>query len=168
MIHLTRTLVRRWLDALLHIDDTPRRTAAAYALGVFCGFSPFLGLHTALGVALAFLFNLNRVAVILGVYSNLPWIIAPFYTGATMLGAALLRANLAADFGDRIVQLFELSVFHAEFWHRLQALISPLYGPFFLGSTLGAILLAAAAYPAALAFVRSRRKVAALLHKEKG
>ena len=28
MIHLTRGLIRRWLDALLHIDDTPERTAA--------------------------------------------------------------------------------------------------------------------------------------------
>jgi uncharacterized protein (DUF2062 family) len=41
MIHLTKTLVRRWLDALLHVHDTPERTAAAFALGVFLGFSPF-------------------------------------------------------------------------------------------------------------------------------
>ena len=86
MIHLTRALVRRWLDTLLHIDDTPERTAAAFALGVFFGFSPFLGLHTLLGIAFAFLLNLNRVAVLLGVYSNLPWIIAPYYAFATMVG----------------------------------------------------------------------------------
>ncbi len=48
---------RRWLEQLLHTHDTPRRTAAAYALGVFFGFSPFLGLHTILGVALAFMLN---------------------------------------------------------------------------------------------------------------
>ena len=166
MIHLTRTLVRRWLDALLHIDDTPRRTAAAYALGVFCGFSPFLGLHTALGVGFAFLLNLNRVAVVLGVYSNLPWIIAPYYTGATMIGAGLLGVRLAPDFGDQVVQLFELSVLHGEFWRQLEGLMRPLYGPFFVGSLLGSILLALLAYPAALAFVTSRRKVAALLHKD--
>ena len=83
MIHLTRALVRRWLDALLHIEDTPQRTAAAFALGVFFGFSPFLGLHTLLGILFAFLLNLNRVAVLLGVYSNLPWIIAPYYAFAT-------------------------------------------------------------------------------------
>src|SRR5207248_11671647 len=59
------------LPILLHIDYTPKRTAAAFALGVFFGFSPFLGLHTLLGVAFAFLLNLNRVAVLLGVYSNL-------------------------------------------------------------------------------------------------
>ena len=66
---------RRWLDQLLHTHDTPERTAAAYAVGVFFGFSPFLGLHTLLGLVVAFTFNLNRVAVLLGVYSNLPWIL---------------------------------------------------------------------------------------------
>jgi len=41
MIHLTRSLIRRWLDRLLHIDDTPERTAAAFALGVFSAFLRF-------------------------------------------------------------------------------------------------------------------------------
>ena len=88
MIRFTREAVRRWLDALLHIADTPRRTAAAYALGVFFGFSPLLGLHTVLALACAFVLSLNRVAVLLGVYSNLPWIIGPWYAGTTALGGA--------------------------------------------------------------------------------
>ena len=94
MIHLTRGLIRRWLDALLHIDDTPERTAAAFALGVFFGFSPFLGFHTLLGIVFAFFLNMNRVAVLLGVYSNLPWILGPYYAVTTMLGARIT--------GDRI------------------------------------------------------------------
>ena len=89
MIHLTRALVRRWLGALLHIDDTPERTAAAFAFGVFFGFSPFLGLHTLLGIVFAFLLNLNRVAVLLGVYSNLPWFLGPYYALVTVLGARI-------------------------------------------------------------------------------
>src|SRR4029450_3423458 len=62
MIHVTRAIVRRWLDTLLHIQDTPERTAAAFALGVFFGFSPFLGLHTVLGILFAFLVTVHRVA----------------------------------------------------------------------------------------------------------
>ena len=95
MIHLTRSLVRRWLNTLLHIQDTPERTAAAFALGVFLGFSPFLGFHTLLGIALGFLLNLNRVAVLLGVYSNLPWIVAPYYAFATMVVGAALTTMVA-------------------------------------------------------------------------
>ena len=79
MTPLTGGIVRRWLDTLLHIEDTPERTAAAFALGVFFGFSPFLGLHTVLGIIFAFLLNVNRVAVLLGIYSNLPWIIGAYY-----------------------------------------------------------------------------------------
>src|SRR6266852_3422347 len=108
MIHLTKALVRRWLDALLHVDDTPERTAAAFALGVFFGFSPFLGFHTVLAIAIAFLLNLNRVAVLLGVYSNLPWIIAPYYAFVTMaVGAPLTRHKIPPGFKSQIKALFD-------------------------------------------------------------
>ena len=153
--------MRRWLDALLHIDDTPQRTAAAYALGVFFGFSPFLGLHTALAIACAFAFNLNRVAVLLGVYSNLPWIIVAYYAGATMFGAVLTSVRLPPDFRDRLTALFELSVFHSTFWEQLAVLLRPLLLPYAVGSLIGATVLALAAYPLALGFVARRRRAAA-------
>src|SRR5262252_4346631 len=86
--------MRHWLDQMLHTHDTPERTAAAFALGVFFGFSPLLGFHTVLGLLFAFALNLNRVAVLLGIYSNLPWILPAYYTLATMLGAALLRVKV--------------------------------------------------------------------------
>jgi uncharacterized protein len=158
MIHLTRALVRRWLEALLHIDDTPHRTAAAYALGVFFGFSPFLGLHTVLGLALAFILNLNRVAVLLGVYSNLPWIIVPYYVFTTMAGAIITGADLPADFRDRLEELFTVSIRDGDFWQHLWTLLWPLLWPYTLGSSLGALVLAGLAYRLALAFLVRRRR----------
>jgi uncharacterized protein (DUF2062 family) len=163
MIHLTRTLVRRCLESLLHIHDTPERTAAAFALGVFIGFSPLLGLHTIIGIALAFLLNLNRVAVLLGVYANLPWIIAGYYAFTTMIGAAITRTRLPPGFSSRLSELFESSLQTRHFWEQLGALLRPLLWPYVVGSTLGAAVLAAIAYPVALAFViRSRRRIAIL------
>jgi uncharacterized protein len=159
MIHLTRTLVRRWLDSLLHIDDTPERTAAAFALGVFFGFSPLLGLHTILGLSFAFLLNLNRVAVLLGVYSNLPWIIAPYYLLATTVGTFVTHDRVPPGFDHQMVSLFELSVFSAQFWRELVVIMRPLLWPYAVGSTIGALVIALVAYPAALAFVKSRRRI---------
>ena len=160
MIHLTRALVRRWLDALLHIDDTPERTAAAFALGVWFGFSPLLGLHTILSVAVAFLLNLNRVAVLLGVYSNLPWIIGPYYAFATMaVGAPITRHRIPPGFKAQVAALFEQSIYQREFWQHLFTLLKPWIWPYTVGSTLGAVVLAAVAYPVALAFVTSRRRI---------
>jgi uncharacterized protein len=158
MIAATRALARRWLDALLHVNDTPERTAAAFALGVFLGFSPFLGLHTIVAVVLAFLLNLNRVSVLLGVYSNLPWVIAPYYAFATMMGAAILRVTPPTDLQERLVELFDVSIAKAAFWHELVRLLRPLLWPYTLGSLIGAALLAALAYRVALEFVIRRRR----------
>ena len=168
MIHLTRAIVRRWLGALLHIADTPERTAAAFALGVFFGFSPFLGLHTLLGIAFAFLLNLNRVAVLIGVYSNLPWIIAPYYAFATMaVGAPITRHKIPPGFKSQIAALFQLSLFQGEFWHRLMVILRPWVWPYTVGSMIGAVVLSALAYPLALAFVTSRRRIHDMLHHQK-
>jgi uncharacterized protein (DUF2062 family) len=167
MIHLTRDLVRRWLDSLLHIDDTPERTAAAFALGVFFGFSPFIGLHTLLGVAFAFLLNMNRVAVLLGVYSNLPWFLGPYYAIATMVGAQITRHRIPRGFRVQLRSLFELSMFHSDFWRQLITVMKPLLWPYTVGSLIAATLLAAAAYQVALAFIMSRRRLTDILHHHK-
>jgi uncharacterized protein (DUF2062 family) len=159
MIHLTRGLVRRWLDVLLHIQDSPERTAAAFALGVFFGFSPFLGLHTLLGIIAAFLLNMNRVAVLMGVYSNLPWFLAPYYAIATMVGSELTGTRPPHDFRLQLGRLFELSLLHEDFWRRLMIVMKPLLWPYTVGSILCAMVLAAAAYHLALAFVTSRRRI---------
>jgi uncharacterized protein (DUF2062 family) len=164
MIHLTKQLVRRWLDALLHVDDTPERTAAAFALGVFFGFSPFLGFHTVLGIVVAFLLNLNRVAVLLGVYSDLPWFIAPYYAFVTMAAARITGHRLPPGFRSQVGELFDLSLFKGEFWHRLITILKPLVFPYAVGSFFGALILAAIAYPLALAFVTSRRRIHEMIH----
>lgn len=168
MIHASRALVRKWLEALLHIHDTPERTAAAFALGVFLGFSPPLGLHTLLALLLAFVLNLNRVAVIVGTYANLPWILAPYYTLATVLGGKLLGTAVPPHFAAHLHDLFRLSLFRGEFWYRLAVLLRPLLWPYVVGSTIGAALLAAVAYEASLAFVIAARRHAALHHHHKG
>ena len=167
MIRLPRALIRRWLDILLHIADTPERTAAAFALGVFFGFSPFLGLHTLLAVSCAFLLDLNRIAVLLGAYSNLPWFIGPYYAIATRAGTAITHHRIPPGFPAQLGALFELSLFQSEFWYSLYQLLRPLLLPYVVGSLIGAIVLAAVAYPLALAFVTSRRRIHEMLHHHK-
>jgi uncharacterized protein len=165
MIHLTKGILRRWLGTLLHVDDTPERTAAAFALGVFFGFSPFLGLHTVLGILFAFLLNFNRVAVLLGVYANLPWIIAPYYAFTTMVvGAPLTGYRIPPGFREQVRDLFELSVLGQDFWGRLVVILEPFIWPYTVGSLLGAVVMTCLAYPLALAFLTSRRRIGRLIH----
>ena len=147
---------RRWLDQLLHTHDTPRRTAAAYALGVFFGFSPFLGLHTVLGLAFAFALSLNRVAVLLGIYSNLPWILPAYYTLTTLAGAAILGVQVPPG----LLRDLTAAVADAS-WTDFRILaggLAPLAWAYLLGSTLGALILAGIAYRVALTMVLAHRK----------
>jgi uncharacterized protein (DUF2062 family) len=148
--------IRSWLEQLLHTHDTPRRTAAAYALGVFLAFSPMLGLHTVLGLALAFLLRLNRVAVVLGVYTNLPWLVPAYYTVATIGGAAILGVETPPGAVDRAMEAVS-----AASWGHLAGLaqaLAPLFWAYVLGSTAGALLFAAAAYRVSLAMILAHRK----------
>ena len=162
MVHFPR--VRRSLEQLLHTHDTPRRTAAAFALGVFFGFSPFLGLHTVLGLAFAFLFNLNRVAVILGVYSNLPWILPAYYTLATVAGAALLRVDVPPGLLDDLTRAVSEASW-TEF-RRVATTLTPLVWAYTVGSTAGALALAALAYRLSLTMILAHRRHRALHHTQ--
>ncbi|TAK12131.1 MAG: DUF2062 domain-containing protein [Acidobacteria bacterium] len=158
--HLTKSAIRRWAERLLHVHDSPERTARAFAIGVVIGFSPTLGLHTALGLVVAFTFNLNRVAVLLGLWVNLPWFIAPFYALATAFGAWILRARMPADFLPHLDAIWQTPGFWARF-EALGQLLRPLLPAYLLGSSILAAVLGIAAYVLSLWFLRARKALQA-------
>ncbi len=116
-----------------------------------------LGLHTVLGLALAFVFGLNRVAVVLGVYSNLPWVLPAYYTLATIAGAAVL----GVDVQPRALEEAMRAVSAAS-WGEFAGLarrLAPLMWAYTLGSTVGALLFAAVAYRVSLVMILAHRKL---------
>jgi uncharacterized protein len=137
------TSLRQRLDRLASSELDPRRTAAAIALGVFLSFSPFLGLQIVLGLALAFAFRLSRVAVLVGLCANLPWIMVPWYVLTTGAAAAVIGVSnaTAVDLDLSSVSLFDLA-----FLQRTGVMATGLLWPFLLGPTTGALVLAVAAY----------------------
>jgi hypothetical protein len=96
--------------------------------------------------------------VILGVYSNLPWFIAPYYTLTTVAAAEVLGVRLPPHFAHQLRVLFERSILTREFWAGLATLLSPLVWPFTLGSLVGSALLAGAAFVIARPFIEAGRK----------
>ena len=63
---------RRAIEYLSHrikrLPDSPHRIALGLSFGVFASFSPFFGLHFVLGALLAYVFNANIFASILGTF----------------------------------------------------------------------------------------------------
>jgi len=115
----------RCVQPLVAGADQPRRTAAAFAIGTFLSFSPFFGLQIAAGMAIAFALRINRAAMFVGLCTNLPWVMVPWYTLTTILGARMLGLTLPADLGGRLGALVEVPVYRAEFWTR--AAVTVLY-----------------------------------------
>ena len=138
--------IRSRLDRLSTTEGSPRRTAAALALGVFLSFSPFLGLQILIGIAAAFALRLSRVAVLLGLCANLPWIMLPWYALTTAGAAALIGPVADVNIRERLDALLSVPVYHPTFWGETSQLITAFFWPFVFGPTLGAGLMAIAAY----------------------
>jgi uncharacterized protein (DUF2062 family) len=140
--------LRHRLDQLAASDPDPVRTAAAIALGVFLSFSPFLGLQILIGLAAAVAFRLSRVAVLVGLCANLPWIMVPWYVGTTALAATLIgsASPVAMDVSLSLDRLLSVPVYDPAFWNRTGSVAATLFWPFLIGPTIGALVPAAAAY----------------------
>jgi uncharacterized protein (DUF2062 family) len=148
-----KNLVRR----LLHIEDAPERTALAYSIGIFLGFSPLLGLHTLLGLAIAFLFGLNRVAILLGVWTNTPWWIVPFYMMATWVGTRVTGFRIDWATLKEIFQLgMDQEFISSNFWGCITSQGSLLLS-FLIGSFIVSILFSIVAYPLSLKWIKFYR-----------
>jgi uncharacterized protein len=137
---------RRLVARLAALGDSPGRTAAAFALGVFLSFSPFLGLQIAIGMGAALALRLSKVAVFVGLNANLPWITIPWYVLTTGAAAAALGLAGVPDLADRLRQVFEEPLYRAAFWRRCVGLLGPYFWSFLIGPTAGAIVLGIAAY----------------------
>jgi len=76
--------------SIFHVKDSPHRIAMAFAIGVFMGISPFLGLHYIGAFFIAWLFKLNKLVAMVGVSVNNPWTIVPISTFCVWIGAKLM------------------------------------------------------------------------------
>lgn len=158
--------MREALQSLLHLKDPPHRTALAFATGVFIAFSPLLGLHTVMAIAIAFAFRLNRVAVIAGAWIN-AWALAPCYAFGTLLGALLLGVDARRldtidwDQADASVWSALASVLSGDWHHALAAFgstLRALFWPIVVGNTLLGSIAGLLAYALARRFLESRAK----------
>ncbi len=149
--------LKNLFEKLLYIEDTPERTALAYSIGIFLGFSPFLGFHTLAGLAIAFLFRMNRVAILLGVWSNTPWWIVPYYMIATWVGMWVV--GFWMDWAT-LKEIFQFGVhqgfMNSDFWNRLASQRGLLLS-FLVGSLILSTLLSFICYPLALKWIRFYR-----------
>ena len=146
--------VRRTVQILLHLQDTPHRPAVAFGLGLWLAFFPILGIHTGLALLIAFAFRLNRAALLVGVYFSNPWTVAPLYIAGTMLGCAVLGVPTEG------LEAIDWDLHGMAFYRALAASLRPYLWPFVLGNTVLGVLAGLIGY-LVLRFVLERKRAAA-------
>lgn len=75
---------------LASLEGSTDHISISFAIGVLIGFSPFMGLHTMIALALCFLTKLNKPSLLIGCFINMPWITVPYYTFSAWLGTLIL------------------------------------------------------------------------------
>jgi uncharacterized protein (DUF2062 family) len=145
--------LERWQSSvkqLLHLRDSPHRTALAFAVGAFIAFSPTYGLHTVSVFLCAWAFRLNVIALFAGAFLNNPWTLIPILGATLWTGFSLFGMPDAPPFS-----FADLSV------GGLYEQILPYAAPFFVGGFILSVAGALAAYPIAYWLIsryRARRK----------
>ena len=147
--------------SIFQIKEPPHRIALSFALGVFMGMSPLLGLHYIGGVLLAMLFRLNKLVAIIGISVNNPWTIVPISTFCVWIGAKLLGIKQVlpeVDWGSISLSSIVMQFTSLENLTNLIKELWPLLAAFFAGSFLICTIAAIVSYFIMLELVNKYRK----------
>ena len=140
--------LRSLLKQVLHLQESPQRTALAFAIGVFIGFSPVYGLHTVMVIVCAWALRLNLLALMAGAFLNNPWTVVPILGATYWVGALLLDRPDSPSFD-----------WHDVSFGAIYEQVMPYAVPFFLGGCVLSLLGAVIAYPLAYYFVTKYRQL---------
>ena len=138
------------LKQVLHLQESPQRTALAFAVGAGIAFCPLYGFHMVLVGLCTWAFKLNFVALLAGALINNPWTIVPvlgatYWTGAMLLGRADAPVFDWSELGFRAIY----------------DQIIPYAVPFVLGGIVLSLIAALVTYPVALYVIMKHRQRAA-------
>jgi len=142
---------------LLAIDDPPERTALAFSIGVFIAFSPFLGLHTIMATALAFLFRFNKIAIYTGTFVNNPFLtLVPIIIASYAIGAFILGRPLRIpDEGLELLQ--HPRILSGDYYRQVFVQSWGIVWPFSVGGMTLSVVCSLLAYPLTLRALRAYR-----------
>jgi uncharacterized protein (DUF2062 family) len=84
-------IVRRLYERFIRIRGAPREVALGFALGVFVGMTPTVGVQTPIAIFLAALFKWSKLAAAIGVWISNPVTVPIIYGVTYVIGAKLLN-----------------------------------------------------------------------------
>jgi len=144
---ISREAIRSKILEVLHLQETPKRTALAFSIGVFIAFSPTYGFHTLSALFCAWAFRLNFAALLLGNFINNPWTTVPILGGTMWTGFLIL--------GIPDTPIFSWNDLTTE---SLYETVLPFIWPFIIGACTLSVVGGLLSYPLVLLMVTRYRK----------
>lgn len=130
------------IRAILQLDDSAHSIALGTAIGLFIAWTPTVGIHMILVIALAVLLRANKVAGLIAVYISNPFTFVPMYWFEYKVGALAMHQKFTYEEMQAILN------YHGwdGFWAALWKLCVELAGPMWLGGLALAIIHAVPGY----------------------
>lgn len=87
------SLIRRVYERFIRIRGEPREVALGFALGIFVGMTPTIGVQTPIAIFLAALFKWSKLSAAIGVWISNPLTAPVIYSVTYIAGAKLLSLD---------------------------------------------------------------------------
>lgn len=157
-----RHWIWRVLRKIVHPHATAHDIALGTAIGVFIGLTPTVGLQMVIGVFIATLIGVSRIAAALPAWITNPVTIIPIYTFNYWVGTLLIpNAPDIERFRNELTQIREISM-NGSFGSALMAILElgvDILVPLWIGCVLVGLVAALPTYPIMLRVVRRFREV---------
>lgn len=140
---------RSLLRQVLHLEESPQRTALAFAVGAAIAFCPLYGFHMVLVGICSWAFRLNFVALLAGAFINNPWTLVPVLGATYWIGAVILGRSDRPSFDWN-----ELG------FRAIYEQVMPYAVPFVVGGIVLSLVAAIVSYPLALYLITKHRQQA--------
>jgi uncharacterized protein (DUF2062 family) len=153
---------------ILHIDDSPHKIALGLAAGLFIAWTPLLGVHLLLVIALTILLRANKFAALTSVWvSNIftiPFVYYPSYlVGRVVCNIStphrtMSKEQVSAIFGRLFAPGNMLNDFYTrEYWREFVILIKTIGPELWIGGFVLGGLIAVGSYIVCYNIIKSHR-----------
>jgi uncharacterized protein (DUF2062 family) len=164
-----RSKIFRYLEyKILHIDDSPQKIALGLAIGLFVAWTPLLGLHILIVIALSMLLRANKFASLVSVWVSNVFTFFIIYYPSYLLGRFVFnifapdRAMNRQQVSEAFNKLFSPSnvftgIFTKQYWSDFVSLSKTIGPELWLGCFLLGGLVATVSYIICYKVIMSHR-----------
>lgn len=159
-----RLKVRRLILWLILLRGSPEAIGLGIAIGIFTGFSPFIGFQMLLATFFATILSANRPAAMVAVWITNPFTFVPIYLFTYRVGKYFLPGPQEGD-AYQIINKIVNKLFAMDFWEIYnQFLVMKTFGRkiFFqllIGGVIAGLIAGGVSYFLTIRIVRTYRKL---------